>query len=71
MSKKNKKNSEQVICPWCNHMEEIENGTRSEWFTWTSIENKLIYLCWNCTDKVHSSYLAKEKSKEKQTIKKD
>ena len=65
MSKKkqNYNSAEQVVCPWCNHMEELENGQRSEWFTWTSIKNKLVYLCWNCTDKVHSSYIASEKSK--------
>ena len=65
--KKQKTKGVQEVCPWCNHIEELENGTRSEWFTWTSIKNKLVYLCWNCTDKVHSNHIASEIAKEKKT----
>jgi len=64
MSNKNQ-NTDTTVCPWCNHIEELEKGIRSEWFTWTSIEDRLVYLCWNCADKVHSNYINSERAKER------
>ena len=64
MSKK-KSSPKTIECPWCNHIEELSDSKRNEWFTWTSIKNKLVYLCWNCTDKVHSNEIARKNAEEK------
>ena len=59
-----------VTCPWCNHVEALSDGIRDTWFTWASIKNEMVYLCWECTDKLHSTELAGEREKEKEDKKK-
>jgi len=56
---------ETIICPWCNHAEAFSDGKRDKWFTWTSIKDEMLYLCWECTDKLHSAEIAREKVGEK------
>ena len=52
---------ETITCPWCNHAEAFSDGKRDKWFTWTSIKDEMLYLCWECTDKLHSAEIAREK----------
>ena len=59
-----------ITCPWCNHVEELSDGKRDIWFTWASIKNKLVYLCWECTDKLHSDKIARELLEKKRGNKK-
>ena len=59
------KKLERVVCPWCNHVEDLSDGRRDVWFTWANIKNQMLYLCWNCTDKLHSTEIARERLKEK------
>ena len=59
------KKSKTLVCPWCNHVEKFSDGKRDTWFTWASIKNQMLYLCWNCTDKLHSSEIARKRAKEK------
>ena len=61
---------ETITCPWCNHVEAFSDGKRDTWFTWTSIKNEMLYLCWECTDKLHSTEIARERLEEKRTNKK-
>jgi len=49
---------ETITCPWCKHVEEFSDGKRDTWFTWTRIKNEMLYLCWECTDKLHSTEIA-------------
>jgi len=30
------------------------------WFTWASLDGKMVLLCWDCTDKLHKNTMAKE-----------
>ena len=47
-----------TVCP-CGYSADTDED-----FTWARLNDKMVLLCWGCTDKLHKNTIEKEKENE-------
>ena len=55
MTKRRKKQNLPATCP-CGYSADTDED-----FTWARLNDKMVLLCWGCTDKLHKNTLEKER----------
>ena len=55
MTKRKKIQNAPATCP-CGYSADTDED-----FIWTSLDGKLVLLCWGCSDKLHKNTMAKER----------